>query len=70
LSKEENRVAWLVGSLIQVTYLNEKTDEWRVFNQVTHTKWICMKKAEVHGVALLLGDPLKVEVSGRRNKVW
>jgi hypothetical protein len=29
-----------------------------------------MKKAKVDGVALLLDDPLKVEVSGRRNMVW
>lgn len=60
----------MLGTQIQSTYLNNKTDEWRVFNQVTHTKWICMKKAKVDGVALLLDDPLKVEVSGRRNMVW
>lgn len=63
-------MAWLLGSLIQGTYLNKKTDEQRVFNQVTHTKCICMKKAKVDGVALVLDDPLKVEVSGRRNMVW
>jgi len=60
----------LLGSLIQGTYLNKKTDEWRVFNQVTHTKWICMKTAKVDGVALLLDVPLKAEVSGTRNMVW
>lgn len=60
----------MLGSLIQGTYLNKKTDEWRVFNQVTHTKSICMKKAKVDGVALLLDIHLKAEVSERRSMVW
>jgi hypothetical protein len=29
-----------------------------------------MKKAKVDGMVLLLDDPLKVEVSERRNLVW
>ena len=44
--KEDRQMEWFGWVSPVKLHCLKKKDEWRLFNQVTHTKWTCMKKAK------------------------